>query len=168
MRVVLGAETNQALGLGQYAIDFMSDEAGKRGEPDQKVLDRTRLFHTDSLLCGASALALGTNAPTLLRAEALAEQGARHSALDYLTAMAVRTERVRLGTMLTPLPWRRPWKLAAQVATLDQLSNGRAVIGLDTHWLKGCSLAVKRAAGVFGRELLVGIIERQPQNRIIG
>ena len=47
-----------------------------------------------------------------------------------LSAMAVRTERVRLGTMLTPLPWRRPWKLAGQVATLDQLSNGRAILAV--------------------------------------
>src|SRR5438477_390532 len=48
-------------------------------------------------------------------------------AWTLLAAIAARTERVRLGTMLTPLPWRRPWKVASQVATLDQLSNGRAV-----------------------------------------
>src|SRR3954451_10875256 len=47
-----------------------------------------------------------------------------------LAAMAPRTTRVRLGTMLTPLPWRRPWKLASQVATLDQLSGGRAILGV--------------------------------------
>lgn len=47
-----------------------------------------------------------------------------------LSAMAMRTERIRLGTMLTPLPWRRPWKLASQVATLDQLSNGRAIVSV--------------------------------------
>src|SRR3954463_14021864 len=47
-----------------------------------------------------------------------------------LTAMAMRTSNVRLGTMLTPLPWRRPWKLASQVATLDQLSNGRAILAV--------------------------------------
>ncbi|HUZ56338.1 MAG TPA: LLM class flavin-dependent oxidoreductase [Streptosporangiaceae bacterium] len=47
---------------------------------------------------------------------------------SLLAAMAVRTSRVRLGTMLTPLPWRRPWKLASQVATLDQLSGGRAIL----------------------------------------
>src|SRR5215831_6094487 len=46
---------------------------------------------------------------------------------SLLAAMAVRTSRVRLGTMLTPLPWRRPWKVASQVATLDQLSGGRAI-----------------------------------------
>src|SRR5580698_4370670 len=47
-----------------------------------------------------------------------------------LSAIAVRTSRVRLGTMLTPLPWRRPWKVASQVATLDQLSEGRAILGV--------------------------------------
>ncbi len=45
-----------------------------------------------------------------------------------LAAVAVRTERVRLGTVLTPLPWRRPWKLASQVATVDRLSGGRAIL----------------------------------------
>jgi alkanesulfonate monooxygenase SsuD/methylene tetrahydromethanopterin reductase-like flavin-dependent oxidoreductase (luciferase family) len=33
-----------------------------------------------------------------------------------------------LGTLLTPLPWRRPWKVASQVVTLDQLSGGRAIL----------------------------------------
>jgi alkanesulfonate monooxygenase SsuD/methylene tetrahydromethanopterin reductase-like flavin-dependent oxidoreductase (luciferase family) len=51
-------------------------------------------------------------------------------AWSLLAAMAVRTTRVRLGTMLTPLPWRRPWKLASQVATLDQISGGRAVLAV--------------------------------------
>jgi alkanesulfonate monooxygenase SsuD/methylene tetrahydromethanopterin reductase-like flavin-dependent oxidoreductase (luciferase family) len=45
-----------------------------------------------------------------------------------LAAIAMRTERLRLGTMLTPLPWRRPWKLASQVVTLDQVSAGRAIL----------------------------------------
>jgi Luciferase-like monooxygenase len=49
-------------------------------------------------------------------------------AWSLLAAMAVRTSRVRLGTMLTPLPWRRPWKVASQVATLDELSGGRAIL----------------------------------------
>jgi alkanesulfonate monooxygenase SsuD/methylene tetrahydromethanopterin reductase-like flavin-dependent oxidoreductase (luciferase family) len=51
-------------------------------------------------------------------------------AWSLLAAMAVRTDRVRLGTMLTPLPWRRPWKVASQVATLDQISGGRAVLAV--------------------------------------
>ena len=49
---------------------------------------------------------------------------------SLLAAIAVRTARVLLGTMLTPLPWRRPWKVASQVATLDQLSNGRAILAV--------------------------------------
>jgi alkanesulfonate monooxygenase SsuD/methylene tetrahydromethanopterin reductase-like flavin-dependent oxidoreductase (luciferase family) len=51
-----------------------------------------------------------------------------------LGACAVRTERVRLGNIITPVSRRRPWKLAAEVATLDQLSNGRAIlaVGLGT------------------------------------
>lgn len=51
-------------------------------------------------------------------------------AWTLLGAMAMRTARVRLGTMLTPLPWRRPWKVASQALTLDQLSGGRAVLAV--------------------------------------
>ena len=45
-----------------------------------------------------------------------------------LAAMAVATRRVRLGTMLTAVPRRRPWKLAREVMTLDHLSGGRAIL----------------------------------------
>jgi alkanesulfonate monooxygenase SsuD/methylene tetrahydromethanopterin reductase-like flavin-dependent oxidoreductase (luciferase family) len=51
-------------------------------------------------------------------------------AWGLLSAIAARTSRLKLGTMLTPLPWRRPWKVASQVATLDQLSNGRAILAV--------------------------------------
>lgn len=51
-------------------------------------------------------------------------------AWSLLSAMAMVTSRVQLGTMLTPLPWRRPWKVASQVATLDQLSGGRAILSV--------------------------------------
>ncbi len=68
-QVVLGRNTNQALGIGQFAIDFLSGQLGPG--PSEAVLEKTRLFHTDSVLCGLSALALQTNAPTILRNEAL-------------------------------------------------------------------------------------------------
>jgi len=45
-----------------------------------------------------------------------------------LAAVAMRTERVRFGTMLTPLSRRRPWKVASEVVTLDHLSNGRVIL----------------------------------------
>ncbi|HEY8472603.1 MAG TPA: LLM class flavin-dependent oxidoreductase [Natronosporangium sp.] len=47
-----------------------------------------------------------------------------------LAAAAMTTERIRLGTMLTPLPRRRPWDLAGQTATLDNLSNGRVILSV--------------------------------------
>jgi alkanesulfonate monooxygenase SsuD/methylene tetrahydromethanopterin reductase-like flavin-dependent oxidoreductase (luciferase family) len=47
-----------------------------------------------------------------------------------LAAMAISTEQIRLGTEVTPLPRRRPWKLARELATLDQLSCGRVVLGV--------------------------------------
>jgi alkanesulfonate monooxygenase SsuD/methylene tetrahydromethanopterin reductase-like flavin-dependent oxidoreductase (luciferase family) len=46
-----------------------------------------------------------------------------------LGAVAVRTEHLLLGTCVTPVPRRRPQVLALQVATLDELSGGRAVLG---------------------------------------
>ena len=42
-----------------------------------------------------------------------------------LAVAAVRTSRIRLGTMLTPPSRRRPAELASQVATVDRLSGGR-------------------------------------------
>src|SRR5690349_24860763 len=46
-----------------------------------------------------------------------------------LTAAAMRTRTLRLGTMLTPVPRIRPWDLASRVVTLDQLSGGRVTLG---------------------------------------
>lgn len=47
-----------------------------------------------------------------------------------LTAAAMRTQRIRLGTMLTPLSRMRPWKLANETATLDNLSDGRVILSV--------------------------------------
>jgi alkanesulfonate monooxygenase SsuD/methylene tetrahydromethanopterin reductase-like flavin-dependent oxidoreductase (luciferase family) len=47
-----------------------------------------------------------------------------------LTAVAIQTEHVHLGTMLTPLARRRPWKVARETVSLDGLSNGRLVLGV--------------------------------------
>ena len=51
-----------------------------------------------------------------------------------MASMAMRTERVRLGAIVTPPARRRPWKLAREAMTLDRLSNGRLVlpVGLGT------------------------------------
>lgn len=47
-----------------------------------------------------------------------------------LTAIAARTERMKLGPLVTPLPRRRPWTVARQAVTLDHLSGGRVVLGV--------------------------------------
>ena len=45
-----------------------------------------------------------------------------------LAAIAMRTERVRFGAIITPPSRRRPWKLARETVTLDHLSGGRIVL----------------------------------------
>jgi alkanesulfonate monooxygenase SsuD/methylene tetrahydromethanopterin reductase-like flavin-dependent oxidoreductase (luciferase family) len=54
-----------------------------------------------------------------------------------LAAAAIRTERIRLGTMLSPMPVLKPWKLAAESASLDNLSNGRVILslGMGAVWM---------------------------------
>ena len=47
-----------------------------------------------------------------------------------LAAAAMTTKRIRLGTMIIPMPLRRPWKVASESLALDHLSNGRLILGL--------------------------------------
>jgi alkanesulfonate monooxygenase SsuD/methylene tetrahydromethanopterin reductase-like flavin-dependent oxidoreductase (luciferase family) len=53
-----------------------------------------------------------------------------HDPWLLLGAVAARTERVQLGTLVTPLARRRPWVVAKHLTTLDHLSKGRAVLGV--------------------------------------
>jgi hypothetical protein len=59
---------------------------------------------------------------------------------SLLSAVATRTTRVRLGTLLTPVTRRRPWKLAAEAATVDQLSGGRLVLSVGLGWVPDAAL----------------------------
>jgi alkanesulfonate monooxygenase SsuD/methylene tetrahydromethanopterin reductase-like flavin-dependent oxidoreductase (luciferase family) len=63
-----------------------------------------------------------------------------------LTAVAVATSQVRLGPMVTPIPRRRPWKLARESVTLDHLSGGRLTLGV------GLGDPVASEFGAFGEE----------------
>lgn len=81
------------------------------------------------------------NARTAAETAALAEQAGwdgffvwepvwGHDAWVLLTAAAMVTERIRLGTLLTPISRMRPWKLAGEASTLDNLSGGRVIISI--------------------------------------
>jgi alkanesulfonate monooxygenase SsuD/methylene tetrahydromethanopterin reductase-like flavin-dependent oxidoreductase (luciferase family) len=67
-----------------------------------------------------------------------------HDPWVLLGALAARTTRIRLGTLVTPVPRRRPWKLAKEVVTLDHLSGGRAVLGV------GLGVPVETEYAAFG------------------
>src|SRR5712691_2073414 len=54
--------------------------------------------------------------------------GATYDPWIALAAIAMRTERVRMGTMVTPLSRRRPWKVTRETVTLDHLSHGRLIL----------------------------------------
>lgn len=51
-----------------------------------------------------------------------------------LTYLAAKTENIRLGTLVTPMPFRPPSILAKMLSTLDVLSNGRVVLGVGAGW----------------------------------
>jgi alkanesulfonate monooxygenase SsuD/methylene tetrahydromethanopterin reductase-like flavin-dependent oxidoreductase (luciferase family) len=63
-----------------------------------------------------------------------------------LSAIAVRTERIIIGPMITPVSRRRPWVLARQTVTLDLLAKGRTVFGV------GLGSPVHGDFGIFGEE----------------
>jgi alkanesulfonate monooxygenase SsuD/methylene tetrahydromethanopterin reductase-like flavin-dependent oxidoreductase (luciferase family) len=47
-----------------------------------------------------------------------------------LAAVALNTQHLRIGTMITPIARRRPWKLARETVSVDRLSNGRLILGV--------------------------------------
>ena len=57
-------------------------------------------------------------------------------ALSVLTAVAARTETIRLGTGILVLPARNPVSLAKQLSSIDQISNGRLTLGMAGGWYK--------------------------------
>ena len=66
-------------------------------------------------------------------------QAGGHDALDpfiALTWAAAATERLRLLTNITVVPYRNPFLLAKTVATLDSLSGGRVILGAAAGYLK--------------------------------
>lgn len=89
-----------------------------------------------------------------------------------LTAMAMQTERIRIGALITPLPRRHPWKFAREVTTLDHLSQGRLIVGVGIggdHWFHefstfGDTANDKTHAAMLdeGLDVLAGLWSGQP------
>ena len=52
-----------------------------------------------------------------------------------LAAIAAATKRIRIGTMVTPVARRRPWKLARETVSIDHLSAGRLILGVGLGWM---------------------------------
>lgn len=63
-----------------------------------------------------------------------AESNAMLESNTTLAALAARTSRIRLGTLVTGVTYRNPAFLAKSVTTVDVISGGRAVLGLGAAW----------------------------------
>lgn len=87
-----------------------------------------------------------------------------------LGAAAVVTSRIRLGTIVTPVPRYRPWDLASRVLSVDRLSQGRVVLGAGLGALHGNWLAFEEDEGRAVRaarldenlEVYAGLLGGQP------
>ena len=75
-----------------------------------------------------------------------------------LAAMAERTERVRLGPGVTNPYSRHPALVASAMATLDELSGGRAVLGLGAGGTNHRALAIERTAPVSALREAIGLV----------
>lgn len=73
-----------------------------------------------------------------------------------LGAIAVRTERIRLGTTITALPRHQPQEVARQAVTLDRLSGGRMVLGVGLGEPPSEYTALGRSPD---RRLLAGMLD---------
>jgi F420-dependent oxidoreductase-like protein len=59
-----------------------------------------------------------------------------HDAWTTLAALAMRTERIRLGTMVSPVTFRHPSVVAKSVVTVDHASGGRVDLGMGAGWFE--------------------------------
>ncbi len=103
--ITLPRNSNQARGLGTFAIDFLS---GKYPPPNKEVLSRIEQFHLDSIACAVSAIALGTNAPTVLRNEAHrypAPTASKQSATCFGSSVNVAPEKAVLANSAAVREW---------------------------------------------------------------
>ncbi len=99
------------------------------------------------------------------------DQGVTYDPWLALTAIALRTQRLKIGISVTPLSRRRPWKLARESVTLDHLSNGRLILGFGLGDAQDKSFTSfgevaddKQRAGMLdeGLDILAGLMSGEP------
>lgn len=87
-----------------------------------------------------------------------------------LTAAAMLTQTIRLGTMLSPLSRMRPWKLAGETAAVDNLSGGRVILSVglgavDTGFVDFGEVTDRKTRAELldeGLDILTGLWRGQP------
>lgn len=88
-----------------------------------------------------------------------------------MAAIAMCTERIQIGTSVTPLPRRRPWKVAREAMTLDHLSGGRFILGIGmgdvndvgfTHFGEVTDAKVRAEILDEALDVLIGLLGGQP------
>src|SRR3954470_22294936 len=100
----LARDTNQVRGLAEYAHAMI---AGKAVGAGQTTLARTELFHLDSIACAVSAIALGAQAPRVLRREAFeyAMPAGKRGAACLGSRISVRPEKAVLANSSAAREW---------------------------------------------------------------
>jgi len=97
---------------------------------EDSVYDRTRLFHTDSVLCGISALAQRTNAPNLLRKEAITQYSVNPSVTDSSHSKS----NVKVSKCFGSKIWAHSEKaIAANCSAVREWDSNGTVFGYNPH-----------------------------------
>lgn len=97
-------------------------QAANRDEPDQEV-------YTRELELASAAEPLGFDSVWTAEHH-WTEYAMSPGPLQFLAYMAGKTKRIQLGTHILVLPWHKPERLVGEIAELDNLSNGRFILGI--------------------------------------
>ncbi|MFW9928930.1 MAG: LLM class flavin-dependent oxidoreductase [Candidatus Thorarchaeota archaeon] len=87
-----------------------------------------------------------------------------------LAAVSMKTKKVRLGTLISPISRMRPWKLASEIATLDNLSDGRVTLSVglgatDTGWKEFGEITDRKTRSELldeSLDIIQGLLKGQP------
>ena len=159
---VLPSSTNQARGLGEFACAWVGRGGGGDDGPSAAVKARTVAFFVDSIVAGASALALQTNAPTLLRSEAIE---------DFAVAQSSSVGCTVLGSHgAVPFLVRPEKAIVANVSAVREWDTNGTVFGFNPD-LPGhdkgefghndfypVAVAAAQVGGLDGRQALSGMM----------